>query len=75
MRYGLIGWFLMMQSWAQAATLLVIGDSLSAGYGINPQQGWVSLLEERLKEKKISVVNASISGETSVGGKIVCLLY
>lgn len=53
-----------------AATLLVLGDSLSAAYGIGPREGWVSLLEERLKQKRFdySVVNASISGETTSGG-------
>jgi acyl-CoA thioesterase-1 len=72
MRYWLIGVLLIMQSWGENAfskTLLVLGDSLSAGYGINVKQGWVSLLEERLKEKNISIVNASISGETTSGGK------
>lgn len=69
MRYGLIGLLLLMQNSLFAATLLVVGDSLSAGYGINVKQGWVSLLEERLKEKNILVVNASISGETTAGGK------
>jgi len=72
MRYWLIGVLLIMQSWGENAfskTLLVLGDSLSAGYGINVKQGWVSLLEERLKEKNISIVNASISGETTAGGK------
>lgn len=55
---------------AQAATLLVFGDSLSSAYGIGPREGWVSLLEERLKREKFdySVVNASISGETTSGG-------
>ncbi len=53
-----------------AATLLVLGDSLSAAYGIGPREGWVTLLEERLKQKRFdySVVNASISGETTSGG-------
>lgn len=53
-----------------AATLLVLGDSLSAAYGIGPKEGWVTLLEERLKQKRFdySVVNASISGETTSGG-------
>lgn len=69
MRYGLIGLLLLMQNSLCAATLLVVGDSLSAGYGINVKQGWVSLLEERLKEKNILVVNASVSGETTAGGK------
>jgi acyl-CoA thioesterase-1 len=55
---------------AQAATVLVIGDSLSAAYGIGAREGWVTLLEERLKREKFdySVVNASISGETTSGG-------
>lgn len=72
MRYWLIGLLLMIQSWVAAElppTLLVLGDSLSAGYGINVKQSWVSLLEERLKEKGLQVVNASISGETTAGGR------
>lgn len=48
-------------------TLLVMGDSLSAAYGIETEAGWVSLLEARL-DGKAEVVNASISGETSSGG-------
>ncbi|WP_183329627.1 arylesterase [Halomonas campaniensis] len=48
-------------------TLLVMGDSLSAAYGIEADEGWVSLLEARL-DGKARVVNASISGETSAGG-------
>lgn len=52
-------------------TMLVLGDSLSAEYGLSRGSGWVALLEQRLKEKNIStvVVNASISGETSSGGR------
>jgi acyl-CoA thioesterase I len=52
------------------ATLLVYGDSLSAAYGIGQKQGWVTLLEERLRQKRIdyTVANASISGETTSGG-------
>ena len=55
---------------AQAATLLVVGDSLSSAYGIGPREGWVTLLEERLKREKFdyNVVNASVSGETTSGG-------
>ena len=50
-------------------TLLVLGDSLSAGYGIPVQQGWVSLLQERLTQSgnSYTVINASISGETTAG--------
>ena len=57
---------------AQAArTLLVYGDSLSAGYGLPQGAGWVTLLEHRLKRDKLdyTVVNASISGETTLGGR------
>ncbi|MDP3607718.1 MAG: arylesterase [Methylophilus sp.] len=53
-----------------ASTILVFGDSLSAAYGLSTQQGWVSLMEERLKNERYpyQVVNASISGETTAGG-------
>jgi len=52
-------------------SILVFGDSLSAAYGIARAQGWVVLLEERLKRERpdYSVANASISGETSAGGR------
>ena len=54
-----------------AKTILVMGDSLSAGYGIRPEQAWPSLLGTRLTEKHLdySVANLSISGETSAGGR------
>lgn len=50
--------------------LLVLGDSLSAGYGIAVESGWVSLLGERMAKRSPprTVINASISGETSAGG-------
>jgi acyl-CoA thioesterase I len=48
--------------------IMVYGDSLSAAYGLNPAEGWVSLMEAALKNRGISVVNASISGETTRGG-------
>lgn len=54
-----------------AKTILVLGDSLSAGYGIDAKQGWVNLLQQRLDQqypKKHKVVNASVSGETTSGG-------
>jgi acyl-CoA thioesterase-1 len=56
-------------TWA-AGTVLVYGDSLSAAYGLAQREGWVTLLEERLRQRKFdySVANASISGETSAGG-------
>jgi len=55
---------------AQTQTLLVLGDSLSAAYGIKIEEGWVSLLEKRLMVEQLSyqTVNASISGETTGGG-------
>lgn len=49
--------------------VLVMGDSLSAGYGIDIQQGWVNLLEKEITKKyAIQIINASVSGETSSGG-------
>ena len=55
---------------ASAATILVYGDSLSAGYGVPRNSDWAHLLQQRLREKKTdyTVVNASISGETTLGG-------
>jgi acyl-CoA thioesterase-1 len=52
-------------------TVLVVGDSLSAEYGIARGSGWVALLEQKLKAQKIDarIVNASISGETTSGGR------
>ncbi|MCU4350330.1 arylesterase [Acinetobacter ursingii] len=53
-----------------AKTILIVGDSISAGYGINPEQGWVQLLQKRLDQqypKQHKVVNASVSGETTSG--------
>ena len=51
-------------------TLLVVGDSLSAEYGLKRGSGWVALLDKRLRDegKTIHVVNASISGDTTSGG-------
>ena len=54
----------------ESRTVLVMGDSLSAGYGMAAAEGWVALLGERLAKEKPGwrVVNASISGETTAGG-------
>lgn len=52
---------------AEAPTVLVWGDSLSAAYGIPVEKGWVNLLQTKLGDK-YKVVNGSISGETSAGG-------
>jgi len=56
---------------AAARKILVLGDSLSAEYGLPRGTGWVALLEQRLAKEKIaaSVVNASISGDTTSGGR------
>ena len=53
-----------------APTILVLGDSLSAAYGLSPAQGWVALLQRKLNSegRRWSVTNASISGETTAGG-------
>ena len=62
---------LVVSGAAQAApVILVFGDSLSAGYGLETSQAWPSLLQQRLNHNKQNwrVVNASISGETSAGG-------
>jgi acyl-CoA thioesterase-1 len=50
-------------------TILVFGDSLSAAYGLRADQGWVALLEKRLAGRGYRVVNASVSGETTSGGR------
>jgi acyl-CoA thioesterase I len=56
---------------ADTPVILVFGDSISAGYGLERvQQGWVALLQTRLKEQEYGydVINASVSGETTAGG-------
>lgn len=61
----------------QPTKVLVMGDSLSAGYGIDIEKSWVSLLEKELTKKNdVQIINASVSGETSSGGKnrLVALL-
>ena len=56
---------------APAATILVLGDSLSAEYGITRGKGWVALLADKLQAERpdVRVVNASISGDTTAGGR------
>lgn len=59
-----------LPAFASAKTILILGDSLSAGYGIDAKQGWVNLLQQRLDQqypKQHKVVNASVSGETTSG--------
>lgn len=64
---------LLSSHMAMAKTILVLGDSISAGYGIRPEQGWVNKLQQRLNTAPYAtgqhhVINASVSGETSSGG-------
>ena len=59
-------------AWAAAPrTIVVVGDSLSAEYGLARGSGWVALLEKRIEQQKMGakVVNASISGDTTSGGR------
>ena len=66
--------FLLLVSGCEAATdsrtILIVGDSLSAGYGIDAKQSWVALLQDRLNAEGYGyrVINASISGDTTSGG-------
>ncbi|MGE0098618.1 MAG: arylesterase [Hydrogenophaga sp.] len=68
---ALAGWAAPTLAQAPAPAILVVGDSLSAEYGLKRGTGWVALLEERLKREKVQarVVNASISGDTTSGGR------
>lgn len=73
MRTWWIGGAVALMLWAQgtmAGTVLVVGDSISAAFGLDTRAGWVALLEKRLVDDGFEhrVVNASISGDTSAGG-------
>lgn len=65
-----LGLTLSGRAGTEPPVLLVLGDSLSAAYGIATESGWVSLLQHRLDERGLSyqVINASSSGETTAGG-------
>ena len=69
-RFILFSWLILIASISRADTILVLGDSLSAAYGIPTEQGWVNLMRQRIQtlSPNYNVVNASISGETSQGG-------
>ena len=74
LRSSLLGAVLMLTAaLAHSApkTVLVLGDSLSAEYGLTRGSGWVALLDRKMKVEKIdaAIVNASISGETTSGGR------
>jgi acyl-CoA thioesterase-1 len=69
MRTALFIVVLFFSASAFSKTVLVIGDSISAGYGVELEDGWVNLLRERLQEKgDYEVINASISGNTTTMG-------
>ncbi|KJH82925.1 MULTISPECIES: arylesterase [Pseudomonadaceae] len=73
MRNWLKSGVLVLLCWTQGAwagTVLVVGDSISAAFGLETSQGWVQLLQQRLdtQGQDHRVVNASISGDTSAGG-------
>lgn len=56
---------------AHAKTVMIVGDSISAGYGLPAQSGWVDLLQKRVEQKypkQHKIINASVSGETTSGG-------
>lgn len=68
---GIGFWVIALQNAAASdRTILVFGDSLSAAHGLRPEQGWVALLDKRLRDEGYGyeVVNASESGETTSGG-------
>jgi acyl-CoA thioesterase-1 len=69
--FVLISLAILLSPLSKADTILVYGDSLSAGYGLQANEDWPSLLAKRLLDenhKQYTVVNASISGETTAGG-------
>lgn len=70
MRKWLLAFILLaLSGLAYGKSILVLGDSISAGYGLEKiDQGWVALLREKLKPRGVEVVNASVSGDTSAGG-------
>jgi acyl-CoA thioesterase I len=69
-RYALAMFLILLTGPVNATSfhILVYGDSISAGYGIKIDRGWVNLLRNRLSTRDIMVTNASISGETTSGG-------
>jgi acyl-CoA thioesterase-1 len=62
---------LLLSQTAAAGTVLIVGDSISAAFGLDTRLGWVSLLEQRLRQEGFDdkVINASVSGDTSGGGQ------
>lgn len=74
LRSILLTFFILWGAQAQGSatsTILVWGDSLSAGYGLKPGEAWPALLQSRLRQEgfRHTVINASLSGETTAGGR------
>ena len=74
-KYGLklILIFILLVSYsitAQSKTLLILGDSISAGYGIKEADNWVTLLQKNYaaRDLDIKIINSSVSGDTTIGG-------
>jgi acyl-CoA thioesterase-1 len=69
---GMVGFCWVPAAWAKEQVLLVMGDSLSAGYGMSLEQAWPALLQHKLlastTDDQWRVINASVSGETTQGG-------
>ena len=63
-------WLCAQNVYAATKSIVILGDSLSASYGMEQQQGWIHLLNQRFSEKNLPyhIINASISGETTAGG-------
>lgn len=62
---------LCWSQWAMAGTVLIVGDSISAAFGLDTEQGWANLLQKKLQAEGYAhhVINASISGDTTAGGR------
>ncbi|WP_198244166.1 arylesterase [methane-oxidizing endosymbiont of Gigantopelta aegis] len=69
-KLGVLIGLMLLSVTVQAKSIVVLGDSISAGYGMDVNQGWVSLLQQRLQktDPTIRLYNESISGETTAGG-------
>ena len=62
---------------AEEETLLILGDSISAGYGINQKDNWVSVLQSKFDNDgtSIKLINSSVSGDTTSGGLQLSLIH
>lgn len=67
--YFLLALFFLIIAPLHAKNIVILGDSLSAGYGIDPQKGWVSLLSKKLDQQgQFKIINLSTSGDTTSNG-------